>query len=147
MPLPKLRKTNRKLCIKILLSVTALLLLSVMAVGEEPPDWAKRDYAGSVDQVFAAALSSIQEQHHEVKSKDDTHHSVDFHVGTTALSWGYNMTLTATPVENDQVRVVVGISRSGGKAVSWGSGKKEVRKILAGIDAALATQKAGLKSE
>ena len=125
----------------------AFLLLSMTVFGEEPPDWAKRDYSGSVDQVFAAALSSIQEQHHEVKSKDDVHHSVDFHVGTTAWSWGYNMTLTTTPVENGAVRVIVGISRSGGKAVSWGSGKKEVRKILAGIDAVLATQKAGLKSE
>jgi hypothetical protein len=73
------------------------------------------------------------------------HHSVDFHVGTTAWSWGYNMTLTATPIENHEVRVVVGISRSGGKALSWGSGKKEVRKILVGIDAVMAAQKAGLK--
>lgn len=129
--------------ISILLPVVALLLLTGTVIGQEAPDWAKRNYLGSVDQVFAAAITSIQEQHHEVKSKDDMHHSVDFHVGTTAWSWGYNMTLTATPIENSQVRVVVGISRSGGKAVSWGSGKKEVQKILAGIDAVLATRKAG----
>lgn len=129
--------------ISILLPVVALLLLTGTVIGQEAPDWAKRNYLGSVDQVFAAAITSIQEQHHEVKSKDNMHHSVDFHVGTTAWSWGYNMTLTATPIENSQVRVVVGISRSGGKAVSWGSGKKEVQKILAGIDAVLATRKAG----
>jgi hypothetical protein len=36
----------------------------------------------------------------------------------------------------------VGVLRSGGKVFSWGSGKKEVRKILAGIDAELAESKA-----
>jgi|SRR5579864_3737276 len=122
------------------------LLLSAGLVGQEPPpEWAKSDYAGPADLVFAAALKSIQEQHHEVKAKDDANHSVDFHVGTTAWSWGYNMRLTVTPIDSSHSLVVVGISRSGGKAVSWGSGKKEVRKILAGIDAELAAQKAGLK--
>jgi hypothetical protein len=37
--------------------------------------------------------------------------------------------------------VVVGILRSGGKTFSWGSGKKEVRKIFDGIDTELAEQK------
>ena len=121
------------------------LLLTGLALEQEAPEWAKRDYSGSIEQVFAAALLSIQEQHHEVQSKDDANRTVDFHVGTTAWSWGYNMRLTVTPLDKGQVRVVVGVSRSGGKAVSWGSGKKEVRKILAGIDAELAARKAGLK--
>jgi hypothetical protein len=129
--------------ISILLSVVAFLLLAGIVIGQEIPDWARRDYPGSVDQVFAAALTSIQEQHHEVKSKDDMRHSVDFNVGTTAWSWGYNMTLTATLIENTQVRVLSWESPAGGEAVSWGSGKKEVQEILAGIDAVLATQKAG----
>jgi hypothetical protein len=131
--------------ISILLSLMSFLLLTGIVIGQEAPDWAQRNYSASVDQVFAAALTSIQEQHHDVKAKDDLHHSVDFHVGTTAWSWGYNMTLTATPIENTQVRVVVGVSRSGGKAVSWGSGEKEVQKILAGIDAALTAQRGGSK--
>jgi hypothetical protein len=125
--------------------VVTLLLLTGLALGQEPPDWSKRDYAGAADLVFAAALKSIQEQRHEVKSKDDANHIVDFHVGTNAWSWGYNMRLSATPIDAAHSRVVVGVSRSGGKAVSWGSGQKEVRKILAGIDAQLAGQKAGLK--
>ena len=128
-----------------LLSVVAFLCLSVAMLGQEVPDWAKRTYSASIDQVFAAALRSIQEQHHEVQSKDDTNHNVEFHVGTTAWSWGYHMRLTASAVGNGQVQVGVEVSRSGGKAVSWGSGKKEVRKILAGIDAELAAQKAGLQ--
>lgn len=126
-------------------SVVMFLLLTGLTLGQEPPEWAKRDYAGSVEQVFAAALLSIQEQRHEVKSRDDANHAVDFHVGTTAWSWGYNMKLTVTPIDKAQVRVVVGVSRSGGKAVSWGSGQKEVRKILAGIDAELVAQKTGLR--
>jgi hypothetical protein len=80
-----------------------------------------------------------------MKSKDDANHTVDFHVGITAWSWGYNMRLAVTPISQDRCRVIVGVSRSGGNALSWGSGKKEVRKILAGIDAELAAQKAGLK--
>ena len=70
MPLSKDRGKNGDPRIEILISLVAFLLLSMTVFGEEPPDWAKRDYSGSVDQVFAAALSSIQEQHHEVKSKD-----------------------------------------------------------------------------
>jgi len=63
----------------------------------------------------------------------------------TAWSWGYNMRLTVNSIDERHARAIVGISRSGGKAVSWGSGKKEVHKILAGIDAELASRKAGLR--
>ena len=126
-----------------------LLGIGLLMVGEvtaqQPPDWAKRNYSAPADQVFAAALRSIQEQHHEVKSKDDANRTVDFHVGTTAWSWGYNMRLAVTRIDDAHAEAIVGISRSGGKAVSWGSGKKEVLKILAGIDAELAGQKAGLR--
>ncbi len=116
-----------------------------MLAQEPAPEWASSDYPAPSHLVFAAALKSIQEQHHEVKAKDDVNHSVDFHVGTTAWSWGYNMRLTVTPIDSSHSRATVGISRSGGKTVSWGSGKKEVRKILAGIDAELTAQKAGVK--
>jgi hypothetical protein len=121
------------------------LFLTAAVVAQAPPDWATRDYSAPADQVFAAALLSIQEQRHEVKSKDDGHHTVDFHVGTTAWSWGYNMKLTVTPIDEGHARATVGVSRSGGKTVSWGSGSKEVRKIFAGIDAELASRKAGLR--
>jgi hypothetical protein len=126
---------------RVILLPVALLLLTGVLIGQEAPDWAKRDYAAPVNQVFTAALKSIQEQRHEVKSKDDTNHTVDFHVGITAWSWGYNMRLAVTPIDERHSRVVIGVSRSGGKALSWGSGEKEVRKILAGIDAELASQK------
>jgi len=118
-----------------------IFLLTGALLAEEPPDWAKRDYAAPVNQVFAAALKSIQRQGHEVKSTDEANHTIDFHVGTTAWSWGYNMRLSVTPMDEGHSRVVVGVARSGGKAVSWGSGKKEVRKILDGIDTELAGHK------
>ena len=125
--------------------VVTFLFLAGSVVAQEAPDWAKRDYPAPADQVFAAALLSIQAQHHEVKSKDDGTRTVSLHVGTTAWSWGYNMRLTVTPVDESHARVVVEISRSGGKTVSWGSGSKEVRKILAGIDAELVSRKAALR--
>jgi hypothetical protein len=131
--------------LKIAVLVLASLSLAPAVIGQEAPDWARRDYPTSADQVFAAALISIQEQHHEVKSKDDVSRTVDFHVGTTAWSWGYNMRLTVTTIDESHARAIVGISRSGGKALSWGSGKKEVRKVLAGIDAELTARKAGLR--
>lgn len=70
--------------------------------------------------------------------QDEANHTAEFHVGTTAWSWGYNMELTVTALDESHSRVVIGISRSGGKAVSWGSGKKEVLKIFNGIATQLA---------
>jgi hypothetical protein len=55
------------------------------------------------------------------------------------------MKLTVTPLDDAHSQVMIGISRSGGKTVSWGSGKKEVQKIFAGMDARLAPQKTGSK--
>jgi hypothetical protein len=107
----------------------------ITCFAQDTPDWAKREYAAPAPRVYVAALRSIQMQRHEVKIKDDKTMTVNFHVGTTAWSWGYNMQLVVSPVDETHSRVTVGILRSGSKAVSWGSGKKEVRKILAGIDA------------
>lgn len=127
------------------LLVLTLLFPTGVLLGQEAPDWSKRDFAAPTNVVFAAAIKSIQQQHHDIKATDDANHAVDFHVGTTAWSWGYNMKLTVTPIDDAHSRVVIGISRSGGKAVSWGSGKKEVLKIFAGIDSQLVTQKAASK--
>lgn len=102
------------------------------------PDWAKRTYNAGIDRVYAAALRSIAMQKHEIKVKDDKLHEVDFHVGITAWSWGYNMTLKVMPIDATHSRVVVGVRKSGGKVFSWGRGTKEVGKILGGIDAELA---------
>lgn len=132
-------------CLKPSVFLVTFLFFTGAVIAQAPPDWAKRDYPAPADQVFAASLLSIQEQHHEVKSKDDENRTVDFHVSTTAWSWGYNMRLSVIPIDQSHARAIVGISRSGGKTVSWGSGKKEVRKILAGIDAELASRKAGLR--
>ena len=120
---------------RAMLPLLRLLVASAIAVAaQETPDWSQRDFAATAADVYAAAIKSVQQQHHEIKSTDDVHYSVDFHVGTTAWSLGYNMTLTVTPIDDSHSHVVIGISRSGGKAVSWGSGKKEVQKIFTGID-------------
>jgi hypothetical protein len=115
------------------LTLAAILVAGVLA-DEPAPDWSKKTFAAPPDLVFAAALKSIAAQHHEVKSKDEAIKVVSFHVGTTAWSWGYNMVLKVTPAENNSSNVSIEIARSGGKAVSWGSGKKEVLKIFAGIE-------------
>lgn len=115
-----------------------LFLASSVPAQEAAPDWSKRSFTAPADQVFAAALTSIAAQQHEVKSKDDSNRVVTFHVGVTAWSWGYNMILKVAPGESNASNVSVEIARSGGKAVSWGSGKKEVQKIFNGIEKELA---------
>ncbi len=123
--------------------VLMLVFLPLALVGQQafvepqPPDWATRTFAAPSDRVFAASLVSINAQHHEIKTKDAAAHTVDFHVGVTAWSWGYNMRLKVTSVDENHSEVVVGLSKSGGDVFSWGSGKKEVRKILDGIDTEL----------
>ncbi len=126
------------------LSMTGLglVLLVAAACAQEAPDWAKRDYDVPASQVYVAALKSIQVQKHEVQSKDAQAFTVDFHVGITAWSWGYNMRLVVTPVNEKRSTATIGILRSGGKAFSWGSGRKEVRKIFAGIDTEISSSKA-----
>jgi hypothetical protein len=115
--------------------LTVALILAVSVLADEPaPDWSKKTFAAPPDLVFAAALKSIALQHHEVKSKDEVNRVVSFHVGTTAWSWGYNMVLKVAPAGNNSSNVSIEIARSGGKAVSWGSEKKEVLKIFAGIE-------------
>ena len=110
-----------------------LFLASSVPAQEAAPDWSKRSFPAPPDQVYAAALTSIAAQHHEVKSKDDPNRVVTFHVGVTAWSWGYNMILKVAPGESHASNVSVEIARSGGKTVSWGSGKKVVQKIFNGI--------------
>jgi len=110
------------------------------------PSWATREYSYPPSLVYPAALQSIQIQKHEVQAKNEKAYTVDFHVGITAWSWGYNMRLVITPMAGDRSKVTVGVLRSGGKVFSWGSGKKEVRKILAGIDAEVATSKANTQT-
>ena len=127
-----------------LFTASAILLLFVLApaFGQQsqvaPPDWAQREFSAPADKVYAAALQSVKEQLHEIKKQDPATHTIEFHVGVTAWSWGYNMVLTITPVDDNHVKVLTAIKRSGGEAMSWGSGKKEVKKIYEGMDAALA---------
>lgn len=115
----------------------SVFVFAVMSVAsgmcQQAPDWSKRTFAASPDRVFAVALNSIAAQHHEIKAKDPATRTVTFHVGTTAWSWGYNMVLKVAPASDNRSDVTVEIARSGGKAVSWGSGKKEVEKIFTGI--------------
>ena len=126
------------------LLVTFLLLPAFLIAADEKPEWATKQFAAPADKVFAAAVRSIQTQKHEIKLKDDSLRIVEFHVGTTAWSWGYNMRLTVKPTDNGQSLVEVSIARSGGKAFSWGKGSKEVSKIMSGIDTELTAAKAGL---
>jgi hypothetical protein len=95
--------------------------------------WKKHTVRASPDATFDAALRVIS-QHHEVKESNKGLHIIRFHVGTTSWSWGYNMTASIEPFGSDTAKITMSIEKSGGPALSWGSGKKEVGKIFKWID-------------
>lgn len=131
---------GRRIALTLLVTIWA-----AFAAAQQPPDWATRTYDAPADKVFAAGLRSVQQQKHEIKTTDMKKMEATFHVGTTAWSWGYNMMLSVDEIDATHSKVVVAVlSKSGGSAVSWGSGKKEVRKILGGIDAEIAAANSGL---
>ena len=70
-----------------------LVLSSGVQAQEAAPEWSRKSFSAPADRVFAAALVSVAAQHHEVKSQDNVKRVVNFHVGITAWSWGYNMIL------------------------------------------------------
>jgi hypothetical protein len=93
------------------------------------PEWTQHVFPAKPAAVYLAAHKAIA-AHHEIKSEDAGAHLIRFHVGTTAWSWGYTMILTIEPQGEDSAIGKMSIERSGGPAVSWGSGKKEVGKIF-----------------
>lgn len=128
------RESKQILIIGTALIAILLCTITVLAANEDPPPWTKRDYAAPAEEVFNAARRSILAQHHELKNIDGKQREITFHVGMTAWSWGYNMVLTVTPLTETSSAVAIDVDRSGGKAFSWGRGKKEVEKILDGIE-------------
>lgn len=95
--------------------------------------WKKHTVRAMPDATFNAALKVIS-QHHEIRESNKGLHIIRFHVGTTAWSWGYNVTASIEPFGSDSAEITVSIEKSGGPALSWGSGKKEVGKIFKWID-------------
>ena len=104
--------------------------------------WTTKRFASPADDVYRSAVKVIA-LHHEIKSKDPENRVVRFHVGTTAWSWGYNVGLSVEPESNGTSLVKVAIEKSGGPAFSWGSGKKEVLKILRWMEDDLVASKLG----
>ena len=103
-------------------------------------DWTNKRYASPADEVYKAAVKVIA-LHHEILSKDTEIRVIRFHIGTTAWSWGYNVGLSVEPQSNGTSLVKVAIEKSGGPALSWGSGKKEMLKIFGWIEDDLLTPK------
>jgi hypothetical protein len=121
------------------------LLLSICVQAAERPEWATRTFTGSAADVFLAARASVLEQRHTITGDDVAAGTLHFHVGTSAWSWGYSMVLKVEEMKPGESSVSIDIDRSGGKAVSWGSGSKEVRKIFAGIDSRLRAASPGVQ--
>jgi hypothetical protein len=114
----------------VIAATSALALAAWLAAAAAAQDeWKTTTFAASVDSVYHAAEKAIAKKH-EVKSKDPDLHIIRFHVGTTAWSWGYNMSMAIEDVGNGMTRATVEVEKSGGPAFSWGSGKKEIQKIF-----------------
>jgi hypothetical protein len=124
------------------LALTSIFIFACClgVAASDSPDWARRTFAAPPNRVYQLALASIERQKHRINSQHAAAHTIHFHVGATAWSWGYNMTMTITPAGEGST-AEISIDRSGGKAVSWGSGHKEVGKIFRWMDEQLATPK------
>jgi hypothetical protein len=116
------------------------LAVSILSTAASAQDWSTKRFALPPDEVYKSAVKVIG-LHHEIKSKDPENRVVRFHVGTTAWSWGYNMGLSVEPQSNGTSVVKIAIEKSGGPVFSWGSGKKEVSKILRWIEEDLIASK------
>ncbi|MBZ5513903.1 MAG: hypothetical protein LAN62_03480 [Acidobacteriia bacterium] len=103
-----------------------ILLLTPFLFGKD--DWRREGFTVPASQVYQAAKRVIS-QHHELKASDDERMILRFHVGTTAWSWGYNISMTVEATGERTSEAWVAIEKSGGPVFSWGSGSKEVKKI------------------
>src|SRR2546427_514814 len=116
-----------------LVTIGTLGTLAVCALGSgsvlvAADDWTRVGFTASAAEVYRAAKTVIQ-QHYELKSVDDERRIIRFHIGTTAWSWGYNVSLTDDPTGKDACEAWVALEKSGGPVFSWGRGKKEVKNI------------------
>jgi hypothetical protein len=114
--------------------------ISVLSFVATAQDWRTKQFASPADDVYKSAVRVVG-LHHEIMSKDPENRTVRFHVGTTAWSWGYNIGLVVEPQPNGTSLAKVAIEKSGGPALSWGSGKKEVLKIFRWMGDDLAASK------
>ena len=109
------------------LAVMVVLLISLMCVADDRPDWATRSFSASPEDTFRAAHVAVLQQGHNITFDDPF--TLVFHVGMTAWSWGYDMVLRVVPADEGSL-VTVDIRRTGGNGVSWGSGSRKFARFL-----------------
>lgn len=109
--------------------ISLVVLISCPSVFLSAQQWTTRRFDAPPDQVYKAAVRVIA-LHHDIMSKEPEIRNVRFHIGTTALSWGYNVGLSVEPRSDGTSVAKVAIEKSGGPVFSRGSGKKEILKIF-----------------
>lgn len=119
--------------------LTAAVVVMFSSVLLTAGDWTSKRFTSPPDAVYKSAIKVIA-IHHEIMSKEPESRAVRFHIGTTAWSWGYNVGMSVEPQFDGTSLVKVGIEKSGGPVVSWGSGKKEILKIFRWMEEDLLTQ-------
>ena len=133
---------SRQRAAAILFLIAAMMFLLIgVGSAEETPDWAKRDYAASADEVYGAAMKVILWQHFQVKGIAGSTIG-EFHI---KKSPGYDMQITITRIDDNHSRVVMARVYPSDKDCSLNPVRKEVRKIIDGIDAELRGKSAGPK--
>lgn len=124
-----------------LLCICGIVMFLAVGVSpaEEPPDWARHDYAASADEVYRAALMVIVLQHGQLKGQKGSP-TLEFHLNKPP---GYDMKLTVTRIDDSHSRVVMGMACAADKNCKWSSVRKEVLRIIDRIDAELRKKTAG----
>ena len=122
---------TKKMRLRQLAAVT--IVVAAHCVSLSAQDWTTKRFASPADEVYKSAVRVIG-LHYEIQSQDPQNRLVRFHIGVTALSWGYNVGLAVEPQSNGTSVVKVGVEKSGGPVFSWGSGKKQILQIFAWMD-------------
>ena len=133
-------------CFKVLFLLQSILIPSIVLpistlAQESPPDWARKTFHAPPDRVFDAALKAIAAQSYEIAAKNEENKTVHFTVKKSAFSWGYIMDLRVSAGVGNTSDVSVEVTRlrgPDGKVSILASGKKEVQKVLRGMEIELA---------
>ncbi len=92
-----------------------IALLSVTASAQEKPDWSPRIFAAPPTAAYHAAELTVA-RHYKIESREPDLGIINFHVGVTAFSWGYSISLRVEPSGQDHFLVSVEIERAGGES-------------------------------
>jgi hypothetical protein len=125
---------------KMRLALSCLLALLFIASGSAIGDdnsWTKQTFHASPDAVFSAARIAIS-KHHDITDIDLEHRTIYFRVGYSLFEWRYSMIASVESSGGESTVLTIIVDKSKRPSFSWGTGKREIRRIFKWTDHELA---------